>query len=147
MGPCREYSLSIVLPLRPVEKFSGRLFLTGTLTLHATLIRASHTTATTFHKLHTINQPSHPMTAMTSKMTSTSAANALITFINASPTAWHAVHNASALLEKAGFRRVEEGSNWEKDLEGGSKIFYTRCEHISIATLWLLRLSNDFCHL
>ncbi|KAG8880249.1 hypothetical protein FRB97_000961 [Tulasnella sp. 331] len=70
---------------------------------------------------------------MTSKMTSTSAANALVTFINASPTAWHAVHNASALLEKAGFKRVEEGSNWEKDLEGGSKVFYTRNQSTLLA--------------
>ncbi|KAG9017338.1 hypothetical protein FRB95_013842 [Tulasnella sp. JGI-2019a] len=73
------------------------------------------------------------MSAMTSKVKSTGAANALISFINASPTAWHAVHNAAALLESAGFRRVEEGSNWEKDLAGGSKVFYTRNQSTLLA--------------
>lgn len=65
------------------------------------------------------------MAAM-SKITSPAAANALVAFVNSSPTPLHAVYTAAGLLEKAGFKRVEEGSNWEKDLKAGSKVFFTR---------------------
>lgn len=54
------------------------------------------------------------------------AANSFLKFVNASPTPFHAVNNASALLEEAGFQRVDEGSNWEKNLTEGSKVYYTR---------------------
>jgi aspartyl aminopeptidase len=35
------------------------------------------------------------------------AASRFLGFVNASPTPFHAVHNAALLLEKAGFRKVE----------------------------------------
>lgn len=58
--------------------------------------------------------------------TTLSAANAFLNYVNASPTPFHAVHNASLRLEKAGFKRVSEGSEWEKDVVEGGKYFYTR---------------------
>ena len=36
------------------------------------------------------------------------AASKFINFVNASPTAFHAVHNAAQRLEKAGFRKVRD---------------------------------------
>lgn len=45
------------------------------------------------------------MTAMTAP-TGPEAANKFLTFVNASPTPFHAVLNASSTLEKAGFTKV-----------------------------------------
>lgn len=78
------------------------------------------------------------MTVMSSKIASPAVANAFLSFVNASPTPWHAVHSATALLENAGFKRVDEASNWEKDLKEGSKVFFTRsvanCRSIETCT-------------
>ena len=38
------------------------------------------------------------------------AATRFLKFVNASPTPFHAVHNAALRLEKAGFKKVCEGS-------------------------------------
>ena len=67
------------------------------------------------------------MTAMTSTFANApAAAKAFVSFVNASPTPFHAVQTAAAMLETAGFKRVDEGSNWDADLKPGSKVFYTR---------------------
>ncbi|KAG9015887.1 hypothetical protein FRB90_004308 [Tulasnella sp. 427] len=67
------------------------------------------------------------MTAMTSRMINgPKAAKAFVNFVNASPTPFHAVQSAATLLDEAGFKRVDEGTNWEKDLKAGSKFYYTR---------------------
>jgi hypothetical protein len=39
------------------------------------------------------------------------AATRLLTFVNASPTPFHAIHNAAIRLEKAGFRKVRSASS------------------------------------
>ncbi|KAG8893839.1 hypothetical protein FRB99_001674, partial [Tulasnella sp. 403] len=67
------------------------------------------------------------MTATVSKLLpAPPAAKAFLNFVNASPTPFHAVQSASQLLEKAGFRKVEEGANWEQDLKAGAKVYFTR---------------------
>jgi aspartyl aminopeptidase len=50
----------------------------------------------------------------------------ILRFINASPTPFHAVHNASERLEAAGFQRIYEKDNWEKQLKEGGRYFFTR---------------------
>ncbi|ELU45474.1 aspartyl aminopeptidase [Rhizoctonia solani AG-1 IA] len=50
----------------------------------------------------------------------------MVQFINASPTPFHAVHNASERLESAGFQRIYEKDNWEKQLKEGGRYFFTR---------------------
>ena len=48
-------------------------------------------------------------------------AQALLDYIYASPTAFHATHNAVALLKAAGFKQLHEGQNWE--ITPGGKYF------------------------
>ncbi|PKA57753.1 putative aspartyl aminopeptidase [Apostasia shenzhenica] len=48
----------------------------------------------------------------------------LVDFLNASPTAFHAVDEAKKRLTKAGFEQVSERENWK--LECGKKYFFTR---------------------
>jgi len=52
------------------------------------------------------------------------AASKFLNFVNASPTAFHAVHNAALRLEKAGFRKIRESEEW--DLKAGGKYYLTR---------------------
>ncbi|KAL4075948.1 peptidase M18 [Scleroderma citrinum] len=54
------------------------------------------------------------------------AAKRFLTFINASPTPFHAVHNAGIRLEAAGFRKIRESDNWEKNLQPRGKYYFTR---------------------
>ncbi|KII95242.1 hypothetical protein PLICRDRAFT_48205 [Plicaturopsis crispa FD-325 SS-3] len=54
------------------------------------------------------------------------AATRFLNFVNASPTPFHAVHNASIRLEEAGFLKVREQDEWEKTLKPGGKYFFTR---------------------
>ncbi|KAH7887840.1 peptidase M18 [Phlebopus sp. FC_14] len=54
------------------------------------------------------------------------AAKRFLTFINASPTPFHAIHNAAARLEAAGFHRVRETDDWEKYIEPRGKYYLTR---------------------
>ncbi|EJD01371.1 aspartyl aminopeptidase [Fomitiporia mediterranea MF3/22] len=63
------------------------------------------------------------MTA-TNRPTSLEAADKFVTFVNASPTPFHAVQNASSMLEKAGFTKLVEDEKW--NLKGGGKYFFTR---------------------
>ncbi|XP_077228049.1 putative aspartyl aminopeptidase [Tasmannia lanceolata] len=50
--------------------------------------------------------------------------NDLIDFLNASPTAFHAVDEAKKRLKEAGFEQVSEREDW--NLESGKKYFFTR---------------------
>ncbi|KAF8759828.1 peptidase M18 family [Rhizoctonia solani] len=61
------------------------------------------------------------------------AAASFLEFINASPTPFHAVHNASERLEGAGFQRIYEKDNWEKQLKEGGRYFFTRNQSSLIA--------------
>ncbi|KAG8747593.1 hypothetical protein FRC12_014027 [Ceratobasidium sp. 428] len=61
------------------------------------------------------------------------AAQSLLEFLNASPTPFHAVHNACSKLEAAGFQRIYEKDNWEKDLKEGARLFFTRNQSSLIA--------------
>lgn len=51
-------------------------------------------------------------------------ATELVDFLNASPTAFHAVDEAKKRLKKAGFEQVSEREDW--NLEPGKKYFFTR---------------------
>ncbi|XP_020594278.1 probable aspartyl aminopeptidase [Phalaenopsis equestris] len=51
-------------------------------------------------------------------------ATELIDFLNASPTAFHAVDEAKRRLKKVGFEQVSEREDW--NLELGKKYFFTR---------------------
>ncbi|KAL9262561.1 putative aspartyl aminopeptidase [Drosera capensis] len=53
-----------------------------------------------------------------------SVAADLVDFLNASPTAFHAVDEAKRRLESAGFERISEREEWK--LEVGRKYFFTR---------------------
>ncbi|CAJ2644444.1 unnamed protein product [Trifolium pratense] len=48
----------------------------------------------------------------------------LINFLNASPTAFHAVDEAKKQLKTAGYQQISEKENWE--LKAGHKYFFTR---------------------
>ena len=73
------------------------------------------------------------------------AATRFLKFVNASPTPFHAVQNASVRLEKAGFLKVQsllssksqrfftsshdqirETDSWEKNIKPGGKYYFTR---------------------
>lgn len=53
-----------------------------------------------------------------------SAAVDLVDFLNASPTAFHAVEEAKKRLKCAGYQQVSEREDW--DLKAGNKYFFTR---------------------
>ncbi|CAM8929597.1 unnamed protein product [Rhodiola kirilowii] len=53
-----------------------------------------------------------------------SVVSEIIEFLNASPTAFHAVDEARKRLEAAGYERISEKEDWE--LEAGKKYFFTR---------------------
>jgi len=61
------------------------------------------------------------------------AATRLLSFVNASPTPFHAVQTAALRLEKAGFRKIRERDDWEKDLKDGGKFYITRNQSCIIA--------------
>ncbi|KAJ7095282.1 aspartyl aminopeptidase [Mycena belliarum] len=54
------------------------------------------------------------------------AALRFLSFVNASPTPFHAVHNAILRLEKAGFTKVLEKDPWEESVKPGGKYFFSR---------------------
>ncbi|KAF8505581.1 aspartyl aminopeptidase [Russula emetica] len=54
------------------------------------------------------------------------AATRFVQFVNASPTPFHAVHNAALRLEKAGFAKIREKDDWEANLKDGGKYYFTR---------------------
>ncbi|KAI9486845.1 MAG: peptidase M18 [Benjaminiella poitrasii] len=47
-----------------------------------------------------------------------------VDFLNASPSSFHAVHEASRRLEQAGFQRINEKDSW--DLKRAGKYYFTR---------------------
>lgn len=57
-------------------------------------------------------------------MATDSVASDLIDFLNASPTAFHAVDEAKKRLKAAGFEHISEREDWS--LEAGKKYFFTR---------------------
>ncbi|KAH9977979.1 aspartyl aminopeptidase [Lactifluus volemus] len=54
------------------------------------------------------------------------AAARFLQFVNASPTPFHAVHNAALRLEQVGFRKIREKDDWEATLQPGGKYYFTR---------------------
>lgn len=56
---------------------------------------------------------------------------ALLNFIQKSPTSFHAVHEMGAVLERSGYRRLEESGPWA--LEAGGSYFVTRNQSAIIA--------------
>ncbi|KAH8106120.1 aspartyl aminopeptidase [Cristinia sonorae] len=54
------------------------------------------------------------------------AAHKFVDFVNASPTPFHAVQTAAARLEKAGFLKIKETDDWEKNIKDGGKYYFTR---------------------
>ncbi|KAF9568966.1 aspartyl aminopeptidase [Agrocybe pediades] len=61
------------------------------------------------------------------------AATRFLKFVNASPTPFHAVHNAALRLEKAGFQKIRESDAWEKNVKGGGKYYFTRNQAALVA--------------
>ena len=49
-----------------------------------------------------------------------------LSFVDQSPTPYHAVHNVIHRLEAAGFERVRERENWSSVCEPGGKYYVTR---------------------
>jgi aspartyl aminopeptidase len=64
------------------------------------------------------------MSALTS--TQRKYANGLIDFIHSSPTPFHAVSNAKAILLKAGFTELPERESWHDKVQRGKKYFVSR---------------------
>jgi len=56
-----------------------------------------------------------------------------LTFINQSPTPFHAVSNAINRLESAGFKRLKERDQWNGSLKKGGKYYVTRNQSSIIA--------------
>ncbi|PSN70202.1 peptidase M18, aminopeptidase I [Corynespora cassiicola Philippines] len=54
------------------------------------------------------------------------AAEDFLSFVNASPTPFHAVKSARERLEKAGFQHIKERDSWASTLQPGGKYFLTR---------------------
>ncbi|KAH9482938.1 Aspartyl aminopeptidase [Psilocybe cubensis] len=61
------------------------------------------------------------------------AATRFLDFVNASPTPFHAVYNASIRLENAGFQKIREKDEWEKTIQPGGKYYFTRNQSALIA--------------
>ncbi|KAG2042957.1 aspartyl aminopeptidase [Suillus americanus] len=64
---------------------------------------------------------------------SSEAARRFIGFVNASPTPFHAVHNASMRLEASGFKKIREADDWEKALQPRGKYYFTRNQSSLVA--------------
>jgi aspartyl aminopeptidase len=54
------------------------------------------------------------------------AAEDFLSFVNASPTPFHAVQSAKLKLEKAGFTQIKERDPWSSTLKPGGKYYLTR---------------------
>ncbi|KDR83853.1 hypothetical protein GALMADRAFT_236273 [Galerina marginata CBS 339.88] len=61
------------------------------------------------------------------------AATRFLKFVNASPTPFHAVQNATLRLEKAGFQKIREKDNWENTIQPGGKYYFTRNQAALVA--------------
>ncbi|KAF2274610.1 aspartyl aminopeptidase [Westerdykella ornata] len=60
------------------------------------------------------------------KIASITSAEDFLSFVNASPTPFHAVKSARERLEKAGFKQIKERDSWSSTLQPGGKYFLTR---------------------
>ena len=60
--------------------------------------------------------------------------NELLTFIQRSPTPFHAVSNLSALFSEHGFVRLDEKSDWQ--LEAAGKYFLVRSDSSIVAFIF-----------
>lgn len=49
-----------------------------------------------------------------------------VDFVNASPSPFHAVHEAAQRLQKAGFVELKERANWEGEIQLSGKYYFTR---------------------
>ncbi|KAF2500901.1 peptidase M18, aminopeptidase I [Lophium mytilinum] len=54
------------------------------------------------------------------------SAEDFLSFVNASPTPFHAVKSAKLRLEKAGFKPIKERDSWASKLQPGEKYYLTR---------------------
>lgn len=68
---------------------------------------------------------------MSDTSNSTSLAQALLDFIDTSPSPWHAVETAIQQLQQHGYRQLPEAERWQ--LEAGGKYFVTRSDASLIA--------------
>ncbi|PYH90876.1 peptidase M18, aminopeptidase I [Aspergillus ellipticus CBS 707.79] len=57
----------------------------------------------------------------------------LLSFVNASPTPFHAVQSAKDLLAKAGFQEIKEKDSWASTCRPGGKYYLTRNQSTLIA--------------
>ncbi|GAA5955250.1 hypothetical protein JCM3765_003258 [Sporobolomyces pararoseus] len=74
------------------------------------------------------------MTAMSNSPAILKSASSFVSFVNASPTPFHAVHNCVTRLEGAGFRRLNERESWANGkVKRGGKYFVTRNQSSIIA--------------
>lgn len=68
-------------------------------------------------------------------MESKTLAKEFLTFLNASPTPFHAVQSVSSLLAAAGFLRIRERDEASWNLQPGGKYFFTRNQSTIVAFL------------
>ncbi|CAO3588100.1 unnamed protein product [Absidia cylindrospora] len=68
----------------------------------------------------TLANPSHT----SSPISPPKEAGSFVEFINASPSPFHAVHEATRQLERAGFQKLSERSEWQLERKG--KYYFTR---------------------
>ncbi|KAJ3833958.1 aspartyl aminopeptidase [Lentinula raphanica] len=61
------------------------------------------------------------------------AASRLLSFVNGSPTPFHAAQNAVQRLEKVGFSKLKESDSWDKAVKPGGKYFFTRNQSTIVA--------------
>lgn len=52
--------------------------------------------------------------------------NKLLSFLDTSPSPYHAVSNLSKRLTAVGFGRLDEGKSWSGALQPGGKYYFTR---------------------
>jgi hypothetical protein len=63
------------------------------------------------------------------------AAINLLSFLNASPTPFHAVRTAADKLEAAGFKEIFEQENWEDAIVEGGRYYFTRLARLLPSSL------------
>lgn len=71
--------------------------------------------------------------ASAAAQTPTEPAEAFLDFVNASPSPFHAVHEAAARLEAGGFVRLDEKADWAETVRPGGKYYVTRNQSALVA--------------